>query len=409
MKAIQWGPAHTTVFCEITGETIRPYIPVSLRELVFGLFHRPAHPSERITDRLIRQRYVWPEMHRDIANWCRTCTDCQQSKVSRHVRQAPGRFVAPDGRFNHVHIDIVGPLPAQNGFSYCLTMIDRFSRWVEAVPLREISAQAVAEAFFDSWVSRYGAPKILTTDQGAQFESRLFTALLSFIGCERIRITAYHPASNGMIERWHRVFKAAIMCHSDTNWPRTLPTVLLGLRSHVRSDTGASPAEFLFGTTLRLPGEFFLPDDFVSDPNIFINEFREYMRLVRPVPVAHKYKTRAFVFKELHSCSHVFLRNMVKNSLERPYTGPHKVLQRVSERVFKIEVNGAAKCVSVELLKPAHLIADDLVDSGLPDGGNDDGPPVASRAPPILRTYERKRITFAPMPKTNQTCNVKTD
>ena len=67
MKAIQWGPAHTTVFCEITGETIRPYISVSLRELVFGLFHRPAHPSARITDRLIRQCYVWPKMHRDIA------------------------------------------------------------------------------------------------------------------------------------------------------------------------------------------------------------------------------------------------------------------------------------------------------------------------------------------------------
>ena len=250
MKSIQWGPNHTTISCEITGEAIRPYIPASLRETVFNLFHRPAHPSAKVTDRLIRQRYVWPDMHRDVSRWCKACADCQQSKVSRHVKLLPGRFVAPDGRFDHVHVDIVGPLPECDGFSYCVTMIDRFSRWVEAVPVQEISAQSIAEVFYQAWVSRYGAPKILTSDQGAQFESRLFSALLSLIGCERVRTTAYHPASNGLIERWHRVFKAAIMCHSDTKWTRTLSTVLLGLRSHVRPDTGASPAEFLFGTAL---------------------------------------------------------------------------------------------------------------------------------------------------------------
>lgn len=94
-------------------------------------------------------------------------------------------------------------------------MLDRFSRWVEAVPLIEVSAQTVAKAFFNSWISRFGTPKILTTDQGAQFESRLFSALLVLVGCERVRTTLYHPAANGMMERWHRVLKAALMCHTD--------------------------------------------------------------------------------------------------------------------------------------------------------------------------------------------------
>ncbi|KZC12725.1 hypothetical protein WN55_05352 [Dufourea novaeangliae] len=142
-----------------------------------------------------------------------------------------------------------------------------------------------------------------------------------------------------MIERWHRVFKAAIMCHADASWSRVLSTVLLGLRSHVRVDTGASPAEFLFGTTLRLPGEFFLPEDISPDSNFFIEEFREYMRRVRPVPGAHKHAKRAFYFKELHNCSHVFIRNVAKKALERPYSGPHKILQRVSDRVLNIDVN----------------------------------------------------------------------
>ncbi|KMQ82947.1 gag-pol protein [Lasius niger] len=279
------------------------------------MFHNPAHSSGKITDRTIRQRYVWPDMHRDIAKWCKNCIECQQAKVSRHVKLTPEHFVPPDGRFDQVHIDIVGPLPPSEGYSYCLTMIDRFSRWTEATPLKDISAQTIARAFYDTWISRYGTPRLLTTDQGPQFESCLFAALLSLIGCERIRTTSYHPASNGMIERWHRVLKAAIMCHADVRWTRTLSTILLGLRSHVRADKNASPAEFMFGTTLRLPGEFFLPDDYKPDPNYFLEEFREYMRQVRPVPVAHKHKKRVFYFKDLYNCTHVFLRNVAKKAL----------------------------------------------------------------------------------------------
>ncbi|KZC05871.1 hypothetical protein WN55_06660 [Dufourea novaeangliae] len=139
-----------------------------------------------------------------------------------------------------------------------------------------------------------------------------------------------------MIERWHRAFKAAIMCHANANWSRVLSTALLGLKSHVRLDTDASPAEYLFGTTLRLPGEFFLPEDISPDLNFFIEEFREYMRTVRLVTVAHKYAKRAFFFKELQNCTHVYVRNMAKKALERPYSGLHQILQRVSDRVFNI-------------------------------------------------------------------------
>ena len=78
LKRIQWGPAHTTIYREITGEAIRPYTPESLRKSVFNLFHKPAHPGPKVTDRLIRQRYVWPNMNRDIPRRCKRCLDCQQ-------------------------------------------------------------------------------------------------------------------------------------------------------------------------------------------------------------------------------------------------------------------------------------------------------------------------------------------
>ncbi|XP_033231483.1 uncharacterized protein K02A2.6-like [Belonocnema kinseyi] len=257
-------------------------------------------------------------------------------------------------------MDIVGPLPEGNGFRYCLTMMDRFSRWPKAVRLKDVEALTVCRAFVDHWVSRYGAPETLTTDQRSQFESQPFKALLQLTGCQRIRTTAYHPASNGMIERWHRCLKAAIMCHANPDWSRALSTVLLWLRSNVM-DVGSSPAEYLFGTTLRIPGEFVLPDEFTPNPQIFLEEFREHMRSVKPVPVGHHGKKRVFLHKDLNSCSHVFLRvGTGKKSLERPYTGPHKVINRNSDRVFEIHVNGSSRQVSVENVKPAYFLRDDI-------------------------------------------------
>ena len=150
-------------------------------------------------------------MRRDISDWCKACHECQQSKISRHNRLLPSDFTAPNGRFRHDHMDIFGSLPISDGFRYCLTIIDRFSRWPEEVLLTNIETPVVCRAFVDHGIYRYGTPETLTTDQGSQFESQLFLALLQLIGCNRIRTTAYRPASNGMIERWYRSLKSAII------------------------------------------------------------------------------------------------------------------------------------------------------------------------------------------------------
>ncbi|XP_033232028.1 uncharacterized protein LOC117183005 [Belonocnema kinseyi] len=127
-------------------------------------------------------------------------------------------------------------------------------------------------------------------------------------------------------------------------------------------DIGSSPAEFLYGTTLRIPGEFFIPETFTLNRQIFLEEFREHMRLIKAVPVSHHHKNREFLHKDLGSCTHVFLRaGTGKKSLERPCTGPHKIINRISDRIFEIDINGSARRVSVENIKPAHFVRDDFV------------------------------------------------
>ena len=195
-----------------------------------------------------------------------------------------GSLNLSSARFSHVHIDLVGRLPVSSGFRYCLTAIDRYTRWPEAFPLLDITAEAVAKAFVSVWVARFGCPQQITTDQGRQFEAYLFKTLANLTGSSLTR-TAWHPASNGLIERLHRQLKAALMCHADEHWAEALPLVLFGIRSAWKEDLKASTADLVYGFPLRLLGVFFDPSpDEYTDVTDFVSRLRAHIGKLRPVP-----------------------------------------------------------------------------------------------------------------------------
>ena len=153
---------------------------------------------------------------------------------------------------------MVGPLPTSQGYTYLLTCVDRFTRWPEAIPISDSTADTVAQAFVNGWISRFGVPTTITTDRSQQFESALWTQLMHLLGTNRIHTTAYHPIANGLVERFHRQLKGSLKCIPDsTHWTKALPLILLGIRATVKQDLKCTAAELVYGTTLRLPGEFF--------------------------------------------------------------------------------------------------------------------------------------------------------
>ena len=165
--------------------------------------------SHRATKPLINTRFVWHGMNIAIARWCRSCKGCQTAKVSRHNTPVFGKFTEPTERFDHVHIDIVGPLPYANGFRYLLTCVDRFTRWPEAIPIVDIWAEMVADAFFSGWIARYGTPATITTDRGAQFVPKMWDNLCNQFGIIWNRTTSYHPSVE-----WHgRTFPPPVESH----------------------------------------------------------------------------------------------------------------------------------------------------------------------------------------------------
>ena len=98
------------VWCDVSTGHARPYITKKFRRKVFTPLHGLGQPSHRATKPLLNSRFVWHEMNIDIANWCRSCTGCQTAKVSRHNKPVFGKVDEPTERFNHVHVDLVGPL-----------------------------------------------------------------------------------------------------------------------------------------------------------------------------------------------------------------------------------------------------------------------------------------------------------
>ena len=97
--------------------------------------------------------------------------------------------------------------------------IDRFTRWAEAIPIPDITADTVAYAFISGWISRFDVPSTVTTDYGCQFKSALWQGLMELLGCKRIRTTSYHPITNGIIELFHHQFKSSIKaCHNPITW-----------------------------------------------------------------------------------------------------------------------------------------------------------------------------------------------
>ncbi|GFW59948.1 hypothetical protein TNCV_4864031 [Trichonephila clavipes] len=356
LKKVTFPNSSTEIMCDLSTGTARPYIPKQHRQDVLSAMHNLSHPGIRRSVHLMKQRFVWPSISSDVAKWARHCLACQKSKIHRHTRSPLSSFQEPSQRFDHVHLDLIGPLPPSNGYTYCLTMIDRFSKWPEAQPLKDITAETVAEAFFSSWVSRFGTPAILTTDRGRQFESSLFKALSKLLGVQKCRTTGYHPQANGMIEELHRPLKSAIKCHATERWTEVLPIILLGLRASLKDDILCTPVELVFGTTIRLPGEMFdssKPDDDVVN---FVLKLKSHMQSLHPKPPKHHGKRPVFIHPGLLEATHAFLRrDMLRRPLQQPYDGPFKVLQR-KDKVFFLDINGKRVSVSIDRCKPAFFL-----------------------------------------------------
>ena len=239
---------------------------------------------------------------------------------------------------------------------------------------REHSGDSGSSSLTDLDFSVWGASTV-TTDRGRQFESHLWKAFTQLLGTKHLR-TAYHPIANWLVERFHRQLKSSLRVspHPD-HWTDMLPLVLLGIRTALKEDISCTAAELVYGTSLRLPGEFFVPaSDSSVDPASYVARLKSTMGVLRSTPTRQPTLPRGRVDNSLESATHVFVRHhAIKKPLQPPYDGPYQVLDR-SAKFYMLDLKGRKDTVSVNRLKPAYLNHSPSLDTT---------PPVFDTTPPV--------------------------
>lgn len=216
-----------------------------------------------------------------------------------------------------------------------------------AVPLKSTTADAVAKAIFRELISTFGCPSIETTDRGPQFHSPLFDEFIQLLGAKHISTTAYHPCSNGIVE------KSALASFDDRHsWVENLPLVILSFRSVIKKDLHSSTADIVFGKPPVLPGQFFSNK---TQSTATFTQFLQGRMSKIAFTVTRNYTRDIFVPSSLKTCEFVFVRqDAVKKPLSPSYNGPYRVLSR-NDKYSSVQMPNGSTNISIDRLKPGYV------------------------------------------------------
>jgi transposase InsO family protein len=186
-------------------------------------------------------------MRRDILQHVSHCVSCDRNRAPNPKRKAEMQLLIANSRFDLVYLDITGGgnIPkTERGNKYIPVLVDHFARYCEAIPLANQQAETIANVFFENWIMRYGAPMRVHADQGANFESTLFSELCAKLHVQKSRTMAYHPRSNGTVERLNRTLISMLRtcaCGNPKSWDLRLPEIVFVYNTRPHSSTSVTP------------------------------------------------------------------------------------------------------------------------------------------------------------------------
>ena len=374
------------------GEVVRRImVPSGLRSKIIGVAHDSmvsGHMAVRRTYDRILANFYWPGIWGDVVRYCRSCDVCQRTVAKGKVAKVPlEKLPIIETPFERMSVDIVGPIyPASNrGHRYILTMIDHASRYPEAVCLKYITAESVAEGLV-SVFCRVGIPKEILSDQGSQFMSEVMKEVNRLLSIKQLITAPYHPMCNGLVENLNGTLKGMlkkVCADQPKEWDRYVGPLLFAYREIPQESTGFSPFELLYGRTIRGPlqilQDLWTRED--SDSNSDVYNSYQYVlelkqRLESTLEIArenlvksqvrykHYYDKRSRHRKLKVGDSALVLLPTDNNKLLMQWKGPFKVVETVGVNDYRLDVNGTAKLFHINLLKQyvsrGHNVADDV-------------------------------------------------
>lgn len=226
---------------EMTAEQL--VLPLQCRKTVLKIAHEiplAGHLGQNKTAQRILQRFYWPTLYRDIADFCRSCTSSQKiSRVKgRCAPMIPLSVISVP--FQQIAIDVIGPMPqSRSGNRYVLVVCDYATRYPEAIALRSIDAESVAEELVNLF-ARVGIPKEILTGQGSNFTSQLLAELYKMLHVHPIQTSPYHPQTDGLVEHFNQTLKSMLRTaavQEGKDWDKMLPYLLFAYREVPQAST----------------------------------------------------------------------------------------------------------------------------------------------------------------------------
>ena len=295
-------------------------IPPSLRPQVLKSLHSEktsGHLGVRKTLSKLKERFYWMGMGNDVRRFCRSCDICASRKPPPKKARSPMKQYNVGAPLERTAIDVLGPLPVtSDGNKFILVIADYFTKWTEAFPMSNQEATTVAKILVDEFVSRFGTPLQLHSDQGTNFESNVFREMCSLLGVDKTRTTALHPQSDGMVERFNRTLESmlsAFVAENQRDWDKLLPYLMMAYRSSEHETTGVSPVEMMFGRPINLPIDLYLGRPEGEDSQTPLT-----LQYVKDLEV-HLARTHAFARRHMVVDSNKQKRNYDHKTMENKY------------------------------------------------------------------------------------------
>ena len=352
-------------------------IPSSLKDDVLHAHHdlpSAGHQGIARTKARVKERFYWYRIGRDVAMYVSACPVCNKNKKSSRHGKVPMQEYQASEPMERVHINFLGPLPkTAHGNEYVLVMVDQFTKWVECVPLPSQTAAVTAKAAVDNFFSRFGCPFQIFSDQGRNFESKLFASLCEVLEIHKTRTTPYRPSANGQVERFNRTLMEAVRCYikdAQDRWDDHLQQIAGAIRSAVNRNTGFTPNKLMLGREINIPAHLMFPLAAVEPVNV-----NEYVgTLMRNIEKAHtaarnNLKTSTKRMKRDYDIR-ILSRNYQEGDviylmdtaaitgkckkLSSPWKGPAVVVNKLSESLFRVKLKNALLVVNHDRMKPCR-------------------------------------------------------
>ena len=362
-----------------------------LEELHSGTFG--GHLGSTKTLKNVQYRYYWVGMKEDVRSFIRQCTACCKRKTHGKKRKAPLQQRRSGSPMERIALDILGPLPlTYDGNRYILVVADYYTKFVEAYAIPDEQAQTVAQKLVEEFVCRYGVPKEIHSDQGRNFESNLFKEVCKLIGAKKTRTTPNNPKSDGMVERFNRTLLSILVTMIDPverqqDWDRYIPFATAAYRSTVHETTQETPNMMMFGREVNHPLDLTLNQSTPELSTDYAAELRNRMEDIHTRVTLQTDKNlrrqkknydRHTIHEKFSKGQFVWLRNDfrrkgVSPKLTNRWEGPFKVITRLSDVTYRIQLTPRSKpkIVHFDRLKPFEgpnpASWPELDDTNLPD------------------------------------------